>query len=193
MLGNVRGRNGCDRPPAVTQHEGRYWGRKCDSSSQHCARDGGNEGRARLARVFVFRGGAAAVRLRLTDGVCRFGALRVALVHRACALGAARHASFGSRRPARADRCVTGRNQNGQRKREQPPAESQHTSRMQDGAGSVNSTPIFGSSIGVLRLRLTDGVCGSVRANDRQQKGTILRRFNVVRDRPIQGEDASRG
>ena len=192
MLGNVCGRNGCDSPPAVAQDESWGNGRKNDTCPQNCAGNGGNERRTRLAGLPVFSRCAAAVCLRLAESTHRFRAFRLRFVHRAGTVGAARHARFRRRRPAGANRHIAGRDQNGQRKHEQSPAENQHIPRMQDRAGSVNSTPIFGSSIGVLRLRLTDGVCGSLRANDRQQKGTILRRFNVVRDQPIQGKNASR-
>lgn len=143
MLGNVRGRNWCDSPPAVAQNESRHSSRKSDPSSQNGAGDGGNERGARLAGVLVFSGCAAAVRLRLADDAPRCGALRVSLVHRACALGAARHARFRRRRPPGANHRVTGRNENGQRKREQLPAESQHTSRMQDRATSVKLASIW--------------------------------------------------
>lgn len=119
-------------------------------------------------------------------------------MHRArLAVVAARHARLRRRRPAFADGRVSNRCGRNQHQRGETAADSQHVSRMRQSEAGVNVvtllTPVFGSSIGVLRLRLTDGVCGSVRANDRQQKGTILRRLNVVRDRPIQGEDPSRG
>lgn len=139
MLGNVRGRNWCDSPPTVAQNESRHSNRKGDPSSQNCARDGGDERGARFVGVLVFSGCAAAVRLRLADDASRSGALRVCLVHRTRALGAARHTRFGRRRPPGADCCVTGRYENGHRKREQPSAEGQHTLRMQDRRTSVNS------------------------------------------------------
>lgn len=142
VLGNVRGRNWCDSPPAVAQNESRHRSRKSDPSSQNGVGDGGDERGAGLAGVFVFRGCAAVVRLHLADAArCR--ALRVSLVHRARTLGAARHTRFRGRRPSGADGCVSGRNQNGQRNRKQLPAEDQHLSRMQDGATGVNSASIW--------------------------------------------------
>lgn len=140
MLGNVCGRNWCDRPPAVAKNESRHSSWESNASSQNCARDGGDERRVWLAGVFVFGGCAAAIRLRLTDDAFRSGTLRVFLVHRARALGAARHARFRRRRPPGAHCGVAGRDENGQDKREQSPAESQHTSRMQDRETTVNSS-----------------------------------------------------
>jgi len=55
VLGNVRGRDGCDSPPAVAQDES--WGnsRKNDACSQNCARNCGDKRRTRFAGLAVFR------------------------------------------------------------------------------------------------------------------------------------------
>jgi hypothetical protein len=132
VLGHVRGRNRRDRPPTVGQDESRHRNRKSDSGSQNRTEDGGDERGTRLTGGFAFGRCAAGVRLRLGNDAWRSGALRVSLVHRACTLCAASHPRFSGGCPAGASERVPGRNQNGQCKRGQLPAESQHTSSMQD-------------------------------------------------------------
>jgi hypothetical protein len=125
-------------PPAVAQNESRDTGGHDDPSPENRAGDGGDERGARLIGTLTLRGGAAIVRLHLSDDSVRTGAVRVTFVHGAgTALGAARHPSFRAGHPPCADRRVAGNQGQREHKRQQTLNEPHYTSRMLDGRQPV--------------------------------------------------------
>src|SRR6266850_7290947 len=104
---NRRRRDRCSGPPGIAQNKRRHADGENNAGAEDGAGDGRDERRARLTRVVAFRGCTAVVGLRLSDDAFRRGAVCASLVHRACTTpGAAGHAGFRSRRPARADGSV---------------------------------------------------------------------------------------
>lgn len=139
MLGNGRGRDWAGCSPSVGQDEARRSGRNDDAGPQNCAGHRSGEGLVGLAGLFLLGQRAAAIRLRLGDGLRPGGTVRVPFVHGArLAVVAARHACFRRGRPAFADGRVSNRCGRNQHQGDETAADGQHMSRMRQSDAGVN-------------------------------------------------------
>ena len=86
--------------PAVGQQERRNDRRKNNADAERCSGNRWDSRWVRRLRLMAFGGGAAGIGLSLGDNALRGGVRRFALVHRAIAVRAARHARLWGCRPA---------------------------------------------------------------------------------------------
>ncbi len=138
VLRNGWCRNRCGGSPAVAQHESWDSGWEHNAGAQYRTRDRDDKRRIRLTGVLVFRRGATAVCLCLSDGVLS-RVRRAALVHRAVGVGTAVHARFRRGSPARAHGSVAADQHQAEGDRRELMDEPYHIPRMLDGWCRVKS------------------------------------------------------
>lgn len=139
MFGNGRGWDWGACSPRVGQDQARRSGRNDDAGPQNRAGHRSGERLVGLAGLFLLGQRAAAIRLRLGDGLRRGGTVRGLPVHGArLAVVAARHACFRRGGPTVADGRLSGRYGRNQHQRSETAAEGQHMSRMRQADGGVN-------------------------------------------------------